>query len=147
MADKTKDTTCSGGGGCGVISSRQVWLTTISCLMDKLLIACSYSAMNQGNKMIAKMSYSASSKEIFQIMCTILYFLVAVRVSAHEGLQNVLIMIAAKSFSAGVPLPQEPSGSLVLPAVLVYFATAALIMEYAYRAGVKRDNNDTVKYA
>ena len=52
-------------------------------------------------------------------------------------------MIAAQGFSSGLPLPQEPSGMLVLPAILVYCSLSAVVMEYTYRFGLIKDEKDT----
>ena len=118
------------------------WLTAIDSLMDKLLISTSYSALSQGSQLLLRVSVAASTKDIFQMACTFLFFMIAVRSKTLDGLQNVLIMMAAQSFSSGVPLPQEPSGVLVLPAILLYFGAAAIIMDYAYTTSQKMQCSD-----
>ena len=110
------------------MSKKTQWLCTIGALTDRLVISTSYSAVRQGSLYIKSVSYSESAKGLFQLVCAFLFLIFATRSKPLQGLQNVLIMIAAQSFSAGMPLPQEPSGALVIPAIALYFALAALCM-------------------
>jgi len=110
------------------MSKKSQWLRTLGAMTDRLVVSTSYSAVRQGSLYIQSVSYSESAKSLFQLACAFLFLIFAIRSRTLQGLQNVLIMIAAQSFSAGMPLPQEPSGSLVLPAIAVYFALAALAM-------------------
>ena len=129
------------------MSKKSQWLCTLGALTDRLVISTSYSALGQGSLFIQRISYTESAKNVFQVMCAFLFFLFAVRFKTLQGLQNVLIMIAAQSFSAGMPLPQEPSGSLVLPAIAVYFALVALGMACAMqRATDKTVMSTTTQY-
>jgi hypothetical protein len=41
-----------------------------------------------------------------------------------EGLQSLCAILAAQGIMSTVPIPYEPSGYLVIPAVLLYFARA-----------------------
>jgi hypothetical protein len=118
-------------------------LNAISGIVDRLLIAASYSALRQGTIILTNVVLTVGTRDIFQLVCTFLFFLIAIKFKTLEGIQNLLVMVTAGGFSAAMPLPQEPSGFLVLPAVLVYFAMSALVMEYAYRFGLIRDEKDT----
>ena len=85
-----------------------------------------------GKTILKSIVVSDSTQEVFAITSTCFSGFAALKCKQLEGLQNVLIMITAYSFSAGVPLPQEPSGQLVLPAVLVYFGLSATLMRLGY---------------
>ena len=111
------------------------WPDVLANLIDKLLISTSYSALTYGSGLLVQFSNASSSRDIFPMVCSVLFFTFALKFRTLEGLQNVCILMAAQKFSLGVPLPQEPLGVLVLPAVFVYFGTAAIIMEYTCKTG------------
>jgi hypothetical protein len=48
--------------------------------------------------------------------CGVVYF------RQIEGLQSLCAILAAQGLTALLPIPHEPAGYLVLPAVLLYFA-------------------------
>ena len=121
----------------------QLYLNTMSSILDRLLIAASYGALQKGTAVLGTLTVTAATRDIFQVASTFFFFLLAIKFRTLEGLQNVLVMICAQGFSASMPLPQEPTGILVLPAILLYFGGSALVMEYAYRFGLIKDNADT----
>jgi hypothetical protein len=108
------------------------WLNVLSTIGERMLIASSYSALTYGKAILKSIVVSDSTQNLFAIASTCFFGFVALKCQQLRGLQNVLIMITADSFSAGVPLPQEPSGQLVMPAILVYFALSATLMRFGY---------------
>ena len=44
-----------------------------------------------------------------------------------EGLQSLFAILAAQGLTATLPIPYEPAGYLVLPAVLLYFAVVSTV--------------------
>ena len=122
-----------------------VWAIVLNNLIDRLLITASYSALSQGSSAIKPIT--TPTKDMFPMVCSLIFLMVAVRLSCVTGLQDTFIMLAAQCFSAGVPLPQEPSGVLVLPSILLYFGMAALIMRYFHQTGSCEDiTSKTTQY-
>ena len=106
------------------------WVVTMRDIIARLLISASYSALSQGN--IALVPLSTTKNNIFPLVCSCLFMMIAMKTQTLEGLQNVFIMLAGQNVSSGIPLPQEPSGALVLPAIMVYFGAASMIMRYLH---------------
>lgn len=118
------------------------WLLTLDSILQRMLITLSYSAVDRGTLAVKGLTLS---NELSQWACMLFFILIAFKVQALQGVHKVWIMLAAQSFSSSLPLPQEPSGSLILPSVLMYFGMAATIMTYLQ--GIARGHvlNDVVE--
>ena len=53
-------------------------------IMDRLLIAASYGALREGTMVLQTVVATAATRDIFQLVCTFLFFLLAIKFKTLE---------------------------------------------------------------
>jgi hypothetical protein len=112
---------------------QEKWALACAGVVDRLVVSMSYSALRLGGILIQQNTSVMAGGQSFGMVVSLLCVMLSMRVQRVKGLHSALLMLGGQQFSASIPLPQEPSGTLLVPAVLLYFAAGAVIMQYLCR--------------